>query len=121
MNEVDPLIFHCICFVCDTNMYFSNRESLNKRVFDFAAHMDAESDSNEEINELRVGFATIKLSKETKSSIQAPWSKAIIIKVFGRTVGFTFLHAKIMGLWKPTGRLDMVDLGKDFFLVRYSV
>lgn len=92
-------------------------------MFDFAAHMDAESDSNEEINELRGGggFATIKLSKETKSSIQAPWSKAIIIKVFGRTVGFTFLHAKIMGLWKPTGRLDMVDLGKDFFLVRYSV
>ena len=24
-NEVDPLIFRCICFVCDTNMYFSNR------------------------------------------------------------------------------------------------
>ena len=23
-NEVDPLIFHCICFVCDTNMYFPN-------------------------------------------------------------------------------------------------
>ena len=24
-NEVDPLIFRCVCFVCDTNMYFSNR------------------------------------------------------------------------------------------------
>ena len=23
-NEVDPLIFHCVCFVQDTNMYFSN-------------------------------------------------------------------------------------------------
>ena len=23
-NEVDPLIFLCVCFVCDTNMYFSN-------------------------------------------------------------------------------------------------
>ena len=23
-NEVDPLIFRCICLVCDTNMYFSN-------------------------------------------------------------------------------------------------
>ena len=23
-NEVDQLILHCICFVCDTNMYFSN-------------------------------------------------------------------------------------------------
>ena len=24
-NEVDSLIFCCVCFVCDTNMYFSNR------------------------------------------------------------------------------------------------
>ena len=23
-NEVDSLIFHCVCFVCNTNMYFSN-------------------------------------------------------------------------------------------------
>ena len=23
-NEVDPLIFCCVCLVCDTNMYFSN-------------------------------------------------------------------------------------------------
>ena len=26
-NEVDPLIFRCVCFVCDTNMYFSNKLS----------------------------------------------------------------------------------------------
>ena len=24
VNEVDPLIFLCVYFVCDTNMYFSN-------------------------------------------------------------------------------------------------
>ena len=30
-NEVDPLIFRCICLVCDTNMYFSN--SYNILVF----------------------------------------------------------------------------------------
>ena len=23
-NEVDLSIFHCVCFVCDTNMHFSN-------------------------------------------------------------------------------------------------
>lgn len=25
-----------------------------------------------------------------------------------------------MGLWKPSGRLDMMDLGKDFLLVRFA-
>ena len=24
VNEVDPLIFCCVCFVCNTNMCFSN-------------------------------------------------------------------------------------------------
>ena len=24
VNEVDPLIFHCVYLVCDTNKYFSN-------------------------------------------------------------------------------------------------
>ena len=24
VNEVDPLIFHCVCFVCNTNLSFSN-------------------------------------------------------------------------------------------------
>ena len=26
-NEIDPLIFYCVCFVWDTNMYFSNKKS----------------------------------------------------------------------------------------------
>jgi len=59
------------------------------QAFDFATHMDVESVSDEEIDEVRKGFVAIKLSKETKSRIRAPWSKAIIIKVFRRTVGFT--------------------------------
>ena len=30
VNEVDPLIFHCVCFVCDTNMCFSNSINIRK-------------------------------------------------------------------------------------------
>ena len=59
------------------------------QAFDFTMHMDAESVSDEEIDEVRKGFVAIKLSKETKSRIRAPWSKAIIIKVFRRTFGLT--------------------------------
>lgn len=80
------------------------------QAFNFTAHMDTESDSDEEIDEVRE-FAAINLSKETKQRIRVLWSRAIIIKVFGRIVGFTFLHTKIIGLWKPTGKIDMVDLG----------
>ena len=43
------------------------------------------------------------------------------MKVFGRSVGFNFLHNKLFSLRKPAGRLDCVDLGHVFFLVRLSL
>lgn len=82
--------------------------------------MDTDSDSDDKSSEIREGFAAIRLSKETKQRIRAPWAKVVIIKVFSRTVGFSYLHSRIMGLWKPLGRPDMVDLGKDYFLLRFS-
>ena len=83
--------------------------------------MDAESNSDEEVEEVREGLALVSLSKETKQRIRAPWSKVLIVKVFGRTVGYKFLHSRLMNLWKPSGRVDMVDLGRDFFLMRFSI
>lgn len=47
--------------------------------------------------------------------------KAFIMKVFRKTVEYNFLHAKLLSLWKPSGRLDMVDLGRDFYLLRFTV
>ena len=63
-------------------------------------------------------MAEIK-SKETKARIKAPWSKALIVKVFDRTVGFNYLTFKINALWKPTTRIDCVNLGKDYFLIKF--
>jgi len=85
------------------------------QAFTYSDHMDADSESDEETEELCDGMAAVCLSKETKQRIRAPWAKALIVKVFGKIVGFNFLHAKLMGLWKPTGRVDMVDLGRDLF------
>ena len=65
------------------------------------------------------GIANVLLSKDTKLRIRSKW--ALIVKVFGRTVGFHFLHSRIMSLWKPGGRLDCVDLGHDFFLICFGL
>ena len=35
-------------------------------------------------------------------------------------MGLNFLQQQISALWKPKGRLDCVDLSKDFFLVKFS-
>ena len=59
----------------------------------------------------------MKLTKETKRRFRGPWSKAIIIKLVGRTVGFSYLQSKLIQLWKPLGRMDCIDLTYGFFLV----
>nr|POF19598.1 hypothetical protein CFP56_65258 [Quercus suber] len=83
--------------------------------------MERDSDSDEEIEEIREGFALICLSKEAKQCIRAPWANVLIVKVFGKNVGYNYLHSKLLELWKPIGRVDMVDLGRDCFLLRFSI
>lgn len=77
---------------------------------------DAASD-DDDVGSLRAGFAVVKLSKVTKQRIQALWSKAFIVKVVGRIVSLSYIQMKLLALWKSAGRLDCVDLEKDFYLV----
>lgn len=79
-----------------------------------------EEDSNNEMDEVIEGFAAVKPSKETKSKIRGVWSNKLIVKVFGRTVGYHYLHRMAMSLWKPQCRVDCLDLGRDFFLFRFE-
>ena len=58
---------------------------------------------------------------ERNQCIRAPLAKSLIVKVFGKTIGDNFLHSKLMGLWKPSRRVDMLDLGREFFLLRFSI
>nr|POE90285.1 hypothetical protein CFP56_61270 [Quercus suber] len=67
------------------------------------------------------GMVEVLLSKEMKERIRALWSKALIVKVYGRTVGYNYLTFKINALWNPMARMTCVDLGKDFFLIKFNV
>ena len=80
---------------------------------------DDDEESDTEVEPLIKGMAEVKLSKETKACIRAPWSKALIVKVFRRTVGFSYLTFKLNALWKPATRMDCVNLGNDYFLIKF--
>ncbi|XP_075652007.1 uncharacterized protein LOC142622427 [Castanea sativa] len=70
---------------------------------------------------LNKGLLTVKLSPKVRKQIRSKWAHSLIVKVFGRSVGFHFLRNRVMSLWKPAGRLDCVDLGKDYFLMRFGL
>ena len=80
---------------------------------------DFESDDDVTEEEAQDGRVPIKLTRETKIKIRGPWSKAIIVKLVGRTTGFSYIQTKLNQLWKPSSRMDCVDLGYGFFLIRF--
>ncbi|XP_030964023.1 uncharacterized protein LOC115985196 [Quercus lobata] len=90
-----------------------------RRAFDLMDQMEASPEVELDIAGFRKGLVAVRLSDELKQKIRAPWERALIVKVYGRTVGFNFLQQKISTLWKPKGRLNCVDLSKDFFLVKF--
>lgn len=94
--------------------------SAYEQAFKFDKSLEMEYESDMDIDPLIEGMVEVKLSKETKMHIREPWLKALIVKVFGRTAGFNYLTFKINALWKPAARMDCVNLGKDFFLIRFS-
>ena len=89
------------------------------QAFRFDAVVDVDRESDTELEELVDGMVDVHLSKETKARIRAPWTKALIVKVFGRTAGYSYLTFKINALWKPVARMDCIDLGRDFFLIKF--
>ena len=91
------------------------------KAFECSETLELDADSDEEVEELREGLTAIKLTRETKMRIRKPWSNALIIKLYGRTIGFNFLQSKINLMWKPVGSLVCVDLGKEFYSVRFSL
>lgn len=92
-----------------------------EKAFSFDNAKEDEIESDGESSDLAAGIAAVNLSGARKVSIRAQWSNALIVKVVGRTVGYQYLLSRIMSLWKPSGRLDCVDLEEDLFLVRYSL
>nr|POF11663.1 hypothetical protein CFP56_62239 [Quercus suber] len=89
--------------------------------FDNLMDEDEESDDDSEtgIGKLREGWVSVQLTKETKQRLRGTWSKAIIVKLVGRTVSLSYIRTKLTHLWRPTGRMDCVDLGYGFFLVKF--
>ncbi|XVE68622.1 hypothetical protein DITRI_Ditri09bG0083300 [Diplodiscus trichospermus] len=48
------------------------------------------------------------------------WSKALIIKLIGHVVGYNFLVRQLRALWQIKLTMDVIDVGNDVYVVRFS-
>nr|XP_023896798.1 uncharacterized protein LOC112008697 [Quercus suber] len=81
--------------------------------------MEEDEESDEEVENLCEGFVVVRFSRGFKKQIRTPWMRALIVKVYGRSVTLNFLHNRLLSMWKPVGRLDCVDLKHGFFLTQF--
>ena len=92
-----------------------------EQAFGFSSFMQEDSDSDTEVEEFQGEDVRIIVSKEEKARIRAPWHQTLIVKTFGRTIGFHYLSSRISAMWKPNGSMECIDLGFDFYLVKFSL
>nr|XP_023895754.1 uncharacterized protein LOC112007612 [Quercus suber] len=91
------------------------------QAFSFEHSMEDDIESDEEVETLREGLVAVEFSKDLKNEMRSPWTRALIVKVYGRSMGFNFIHNKLLSMWKPARRLDCLGLGQGFFLTRLSL
>ena len=91
-----------------------------EQAFGFESSMQENLELDTEEDNPHEGSTRVCFSKEEKALIRAPWQHALIIKPFGRKVGFLFLVSKIRSMWNPIGGMDCIDLGFDYFLVNFE-
>ena len=93
------------------------------KAFDFDSLMEEDDESKDEggedNNQIRERWDTVKLTKDTKWCNRGPRSKSIIVKLVGRTTSFIYMRTKLNQMWRLTSRMECVDLGYGFFLVRF--
>ncbi|XVF74118.1 hypothetical protein PTKIN_Ptkin13bG0034600 [Pterospermum kingtungense] len=80
------------------------------------------SDDDEEVNveEEDEECPTIRLTKEEKIRLRQPWGQTLIVKVLGRSVGYNTLLRRILALWRPKSKIEMVAIENDYFLVKFE-
>lgn len=62
----------------------------------------------------------IALTKEEIDTIRRPWLQTLIVKVMGRKVGYAYLLRCIKTLWHPKGKIELVAIDNDYFLVKFE-
>lgn len=69
--------------------------------------------------ELNNNLASISLTSEDKDKIYKPWAFSLFIKLNGKKVAHDYLRTKLINLWRPTETLTLIDLGYDYFTVKF--
>ncbi|RYR65034.1 hypothetical protein Ahy_A03g011031 [Arachis hypogaea] len=62
----------------------------------------------------------IPVSKEEFEEWCKPWKNALMVKVLGKRVTFAFMEQRLRRDWEGKGKIHVIDMNRDYFLVHFS-
>lgn len=65
------------------------------------------------------GRVTIDIPLEECKRLWTPWRRALVIKVLGKNFSFRILEKRVTDLWGLGNSVNIVDLNRGFFVVRF--
>lgn len=92
--------------------------SLQGSFFDHDVSSSDDESGDEE--ETEIECPVIRLSKEEKIYLRSPWRQTLIVKLWGRSIGYNYLLRRIKALWHPKSYFELVALDNDYFIVKFS-
>ncbi|KAK8514781.1 hypothetical protein V6N12_057677 [Hibiscus sabdariffa] len=66
------------------------------------------------------GIPFINFSDRVKDLAIKSMDFTLVLKILGRRVGYTTLYNQIIGLWKPSNKIKLIDIENDYYLVKFS-
>lgn len=67
------------------------------------------------------GEPVITIGREVLDVMNGLWKQCMIAKVWGRTIPISILSRRLQEMWKPRGALYVLELPRQFFMVRFEV
>ncbi|KAK4729524.1 hypothetical protein R3W88_022512 [Solanum pinnatisectum] len=62
----------------------------------------------------------IPIKSADKLRLYAPRRLALIIKLVGKKMGYIYLQNRLQTLWQPSEKINLIDLGEEFYLIKLS-
>ncbi|KAI9108507.1 hypothetical protein K1719_020391 [Acacia pycnantha] len=63
---------------------------------------------------------TFTFSEKMKKRLYKAWSKAVIVKLLGRNIGYKLLLSILQKLWAKKGVIKLINIGNGFYVVKFT-
>ncbi|CAN1841320.1 Putative ribonuclease H protein At1g65750 [Linum perenne] len=75
---------------------------------------------NDIVTVISDGVRALRLSQGFKDKLCKPWSNSVVVRLIGKSIGYSYMCNRLNAMWKPQGSMQVIDVDLDCYLVRFG-